>query len=204
MKKFITVISLQTRDLLPLKYIPDDNVKLSVRREVSFPILLAIDNFAEKGEQIEIVPVIIYNSESSDRNYEIFQKELAEIADNKGFTYVMNPVRKDISDNIEINIKLFSDLIGKVNDNDELYACITFGTKPISVVTMMALNYAYKVKENIDVSLIMYGSGKWDGNKLYDVTPMFYIDSAVNHLAKMKLQKPENALRVLLGIDTEG
>lgn len=200
MKKFITTISLQGRDLTPSAYTAADNDELKNEIAVSFPILVAVNNFVSRDENIIISPIVI-NSESSNRNYEIFKNELDEIAKKKGFTYELRPIEKDLGDTIDVMTGLFSKLIGAVEDNDDLYACVTYGTKPISVLTIMALNYAYKVKHNVNVNKIVYGSGPWEGSKIFDVTPLFYIDSAVNSLAKLNLENPEDALRTLLGLE---
>lgn len=200
MKKFITTISLQGKDLTPIAYTAADNDELKNDIAVSFPILVAVNNFVNEGENIIISPIVI-NSESSNRNYETFKNELDEIAKKKSFTYELRPIEKDLGDTIDVMIGLFSKLIGTVDDNDDLYTCVTYGTKPISVLTIMALNYAYKVKHNVNINKIVYGSGTWDGSKIYDVTPLFYIDSAVNNLAKLNLENPEDALRTILGLE---
>ncbi len=200
MKKFITTISLQGKDLTPQEYTAADNEELKCQRQVSFPILVTINNFVEKGEKIIIRPIIV-GSNSASENFITFQNELKSISNEKGFSYEMIPIEKPMDDNIDVDLKLFSNLIDSVDDNDDLFADITFGTKPVSALTIMALNYAYKVKKDVNVNKIVYGSGPWDGSKIFDVTPLFYIDSAINNLANLKLQKPEEALRALLGLE---
>ena len=63
------------------------------------------------------------------------------------------------------------------------------------------MDNSYKIKNNVDIKKIVYGSGPWEGSRIFDVTPLFYIDSAVNSLAKLKLNNPEDALRSLLGLE---
>ncbi|MGN1418851.1 MAG: TM1812 family CRISPR-associated protein [Acutalibacteraceae bacterium] len=200
MKKFITTISLQGKDLNPVVYTPADSNDLKCDKKVSFPILVTVNNFVESNEKIIVSPIVI-NAESSNSNYEIFKSQLEQIAMEKNFKFELRPIYKELGDTNDVMIKLFSDLIGTVSDDDELYACLTYGTKPISVITIMALNYAYKIKNNVDIKKIVYGSGPWEGSRIFDVTPLFYIDSAVNSLAKLKLNNPEDALRSLLGLE---
>lgn len=200
MKKFITAISLQGKDLSPVTYTPADNDELRCGKEVSFPILVAVNNFVQPGEKITVSPIVI-KAESSNRNYEIFKSQLQHISQEKGFLYELKPIEKDLGDTIDVMLKLFSSLIGAVSDDDELFACVTFGTKPVSILTMMALNYAYKVRNHVRINKIVYGSGPWEGSKIFDVTPLFYIDSAINSLAKLKLENPEQALRSVLGLE---
>lgn len=211
MKRFITTISLQGRDLQKTVYSAVDNSALQYDTPHSFPILSAINMSVLHGEKIEIVPIIIKNIKHgnvSNKNYEQFIEQLDRLSADKGFSYkISNVVEKDEDDDIRTLIKTFSDLIGCVHDDDELSACVSYGTKPISTITIMALRYAYKVKKNVSVNTIVYGGVRWNEERtktiaeLFDVTPLFYIDSSIDTLAKMNLEKPEEALRNILNID---
>ena len=119
----------------------------------------------------------------------------------KGFSYEIQPVIKELGDTVDDMLQLFSSLIENVSDEDHLFACITYGTKPISILEIMALHYAYKVKKDVKIEKIVYGSGPWEGSMIYDTTPLFYVDSSIESLAKLKLEHPENALRVMLGLE---
>ena len=97
--------------------------------------------------------------------------------------------------------------------DEELYACITYGTKPTPIVESMALNYAYKLKKNVSVGCIVYGrfmnhnprltaeenEKNKENNGIYDTRALFFMDSMVNKLAEMKAPDPENAIRSMLG-----
>lgn len=203
MKKFFTAISLQNKDLEPSIYLPGDNQEFQCDERVSFPILITINNFVNKGERIIVSPIII-KSTSSNNNYEIFKEELNNISQKKGFSYELRPIYKELGDTIDDMINLFTKLIEVVDDEDNIFACITYGTKPISVITIMALNYAYKVKRDVQIEKIIYGCRDWDNTKKlfsYDVTALFYIDSAINSLAKLNLEHPEDALKAILGLE---
>lgn len=210
MKKFITTISLQGNDLTPMHYNAMDNESLICNKKIAFPILATINNFVSKNEKIIIVPVIIkgkIDGEVSNKNYELFLAELEEMKKDIGFEYDLLPVYKNGDETVDTQIKLFSKLIGVVEKDDELFACLTYGTKPIPIIINMALNYAYKVKENVEIRKVVYGARPWnappgsDIGEIYDVTPLFYIDSAINSLAKLKLTNPEDALRAMLGVE---
>ena len=210
MKKFFTVISLQgKKDLELTHYKCEENKSLDFGDDVvtRFPITLTIRASVKKREKIEIFPIIVDNGEgTTTQNYEFFKSEIAKLSEEKGFTYTMTEIRKGINDTTDEMIKLFLSLIKHVGNKDKLFACITYGTKPMSVVTIMALHYAYKVKSNVSIENIVYGLNNWniEGHPafIHDVTPLFYIDSAVDSLASMKLKDPEKALRLIL--DEEG
>jgi len=97
---------------------------------------------------------------------------------------------------------LFSDINNLIGDNEEIYACITYGTKPTPIIETMALNYAIKLKKNVTVGCIVYGRYMHiddnDNNGIYDTTALFRMDSIVNKLAEKKAKHPEKAIRLML------
>lgn len=204
MKKYITAISLQNR-LSPMLYKAMDNEKFTYNKETAFPIIPLIANFAEKGETIEIISILIGNA-AVDSNYDMFLWELDNISKEKGFEYTLKPIKKNDSEDAETIIKLFADIIKVVDNDDELFACITYGTKTIPIVINMALNYAYKVKNNVVVKAVVYGLKDFSDKtgkrgELYDTTSLFYINSLVEKLAPLKLSNTEETLRMLLGLE---
>ena len=206
MKKFITTISLQFKDLDPMVYTAVDNKDLQYEEPIAFPILSAIHASVQKDEHIIVYPILLMDSSSegvSNHNFELFEKELQALSVQNGFTFEIQKIEHSASDDIDSLLSLFSKMLDIPKDDDMLSACITYGTKPISIVTMMALHYSYKVKTNLDIKHIVYGKRIWGGEakgEIYDVTPLFYVNSAVEHLAKLQIQSPENALRAMLDL----
>lgn len=104
---------------------------------------------------------------------------------------------------IDTQLSLFSDIIEKVTDNEEIFACITYGTKPTPIVINMALNYAYRIKKGVSIGCIVYGRYLHEGRPgiLYDTTALFYMESVVNKVAEMKVRDPEKAIRAMLNFE---
>ena len=77
MKKFFTSVPFQKK-LGKLVYTPANDAKLTYEKEHSLPILNVINNYTEKGEEIE---VIFIASENDDirRNLGEVKKSLAEL-----------------------------------------------------------------------------------------------------------------------------
>ena len=74
-------------------------------------------------------------------------------------------IEAEISQGIVSNLKVAKALLDKIGDNEILHACITFGTKPLPIILFMALNYAYKVRNNTDIETIVYGAKYWGDKK---------------------------------------
>lgn len=211
MKKFITTIPLQIHgQLREIKYDSHDNPRLTYDENCSFPILCAMNGYVGYGEHIEIVTISIENDKQdsvTSANYQLFLSQLKRLAEAKGFSYeiVRNIIKKE-DDSRDTLIKTYSELIESVSDNDQLFACVTFGTKPVSTLTVMALHYAYRVKEKVDICAIVYGGQRFsiDSNnevaELYDVTSLFYIDESVESIANLNIKNPEKTLFAMMGI----
>ena len=64
-----------------------------------------------------------------------------------GFTYPrgIEIVNAPADAGVRSHIETFQRLIEKVEDNDKLYACMTYGVKPLSQILIMAIQYAYRL-----------------------------------------------------------
>jgi hypothetical protein len=202
-KTFVTTIPFQAEgNLKPITYAPDGNSKLAYG-ETRFPIIPVVNGYAEKGDKIRVI-AILTDGENYRHNLEAyFTPELAELAARNGYGFDgVEIVKTANSEDIETQLKLFADIITKIEDGEELYACITFGTKPTPIVVSLALSYAYRLKKDTTVGCIVYGLFRHDGGGhgvIYDTTALFYMDSIVNRLAERKAPNPEAAIRAILG-----
>jgi hypothetical protein len=207
-KTFIATIPFQGKDkdgndmLKPVTYTPAGNSRLTYGA-TRFPIIPLINGYAERGDRVRVI-AIFTDGDNFKHNYETyFVPEVTELAAQNGYTFdgieiVQTPNKEDI----DTQLALFADIIAKIGDGEELYACITFGTKPTPIVQTMALNYAYKLKKDTSIGCVVYGLFR-HGNpvgEIFDTTALFYMDSIVNKLAEMKTPHPEKAIRAMLGI----
>ena len=206
MKKFFTSVPYQKNgELIKAIYRPVGNAKLVYEKAHSLPILNAVNNFTEKGEEIEVI-FIIGENENIKRNLgsvESFLDELVlerELKCRKKYIYYRD------SDDITVMLELYGNLIRCCDDDDEIYSCITYGTKPVPIVQMMAMRYAFHVKKNVYIGMIVYG--KAHGNKqnedsekifdIYDMTSLFYIDDLSEKFSRMAVKYPEKILESLI------
>jgi hypothetical protein len=106
---------------------------------------------------------------------------------------------------MDVQLKLFADIASAIKPNEEIYACISYGTKPMPLVLTMVLNYAHGLIENTSVGCVVYGrlphtddvSG---GSLIYDTTSLFHMNSVVNKLSEMKPDNPIDAIKIMLGM----
>lgn len=203
MKKFITVSPLQMKGGLRTGiYRAVDNSRLAYDREIAFPILTAINGYTEANEEIEVVYFQI-NVSSAIENTNEFKKELELLCREKQLKYNLCII--EIADNnvLETHLDTFHKMIELSEDGDELYACVTFGFKPLSIVEIMALNYACKMKKRTTVNCVVYGQMNFESKEMevYDVTSLYLLDGVIQHLAQANVKDPMKHMEMLLGIE---
>lgn len=214
MKKFFTVVSLQFDEPSPVHYRAVGNSKLQMEETVCYPILPVINGYAEPGEDFRLIAVKPDSSlvkdgsqKITDRNLDILKDQFKDLCDRRGLVCSRGvevlPVISDQS--VATHASTFRKLIDYVDNGDELFCCMTFGTKPLSQALMLAVQYAYRVKNNATISCIVYGDldhskrPPTDGS-IYDVTALTQMDEIVHMLAECGVSDPKSALDRILSL----
>lgn len=200
MKKFIMVCPLQPEGKLnKTKYEVGNNEELEFQDNTSFPIIPVIHSYVEENEEIEVLAILIDN-DNARKNLDIFKQEMEELKAKKPFQYTIKEIETPYKETIDTHYELFVKLIEQMEEKNKLYACITFGTKPISNIIMMALNYGYQMVENVTVECIVYGlmNHVEKTSVLYDSTSMFYMNQTLNKIQRIKPKNPLNMVKMML------
>ncbi len=199
---FITVISLQARNgLEKLVYHPVGFQFLEKERETSFPIVPVIAEHLDRKEEIEVIAVRFKNQDVAD-NYQYFLGELKELGIGEEQIKVVEMPENQNNDTIE---QVFMDLIRAIPNHSEIRACVTFGTKPISVVITTALSLIDKLLSDVEVDGIYYGEiprvdgkAKKEEAKIYDMSILMELGGVINQLYEMDFNDPLSSLEQLL------
>lgn len=209
MKKFFTAIPLQVQEpLQKYKYESVDNSKLNMSEKTSFPIIPIINGYAQKGETIRVIALVTGNP-VGEKNYKELCEEVESICDIRGLTCPKGVEKIVIPENqnVATHVSTFQQMIDFVEDDDELFACMTFGTKPLCQAMLMAVQYAYRIKQNTSIECIAYGEIKrpndkeseWVG-RIYDMTALIQLDEIVRVLAERKTQNPKAMIDRILDL----
>ncbi|GHU52406.1 hypothetical protein AGMMS49975_08110 [Clostridia bacterium] len=208
-KIFISVIPFQGQDkegndlLKQLIYTPSGNSRLEYG-ETRFPIIPLINGYTENGDKVRVI-AILTDGENYKHNYEkYFITEIDAIVETKNLDFAgIEAIQVSANEDIDAQLALFGKIIDKISDGEDIYACITYGTKPTPIVETMALNYAYRLKKDVSIGCIVYGQFPHKGEprgKIYDTTALFFMDSIVNKLAEMKVPNPKAAIKLMLEV----
>ncbi len=203
MKKFFSSIPLQKQGYLdPYRYEPVGNEKLRMAQKTCFPILAAVQAYVQSGEAFRLFAVTP-DTDDGRRNLDKLRQELQILCEDHGFVcergVELVPAQTD--ERVSCHMDTFQRLIDYAEDDDELFACITYGTKPQSMAVLMAVKYAYRVKKNASLGCIVYGQIDRSAGEqafIYDETALVQMDEIVRLLADRGAQDPKAVIRSLL------
>lgn len=200
-KKFIFTAPFQQKDvgLHKTNYSSTDNDLLKTDLKTSFPILVAINGYVKPNENIDIL-VIKPNYVNTDESILLFEEELKCLSKQINFTYNINIIKMEYDESLDVLLALFKGLLLNINDNEDIFACITYGTKPIPFIQIMTLNFAYKIRKNTDIVAIVYGAYDHFNKtaRITDVTPLFYMDAIINEMSKLNMDNTNDKIITLL------
>lgn len=211
MKTFLSIIPFQYHgNFHAYKYVAADNQRLAYNHETHFPILAAINGYCEKGDEVRVI-VIGEDNENSRINAKTFETEfnylcsMNELSCPNGIETIIVPTEDDVSR----QISTFQTLIDMICDDDELFVCMTYGTKPKSSTMLLATQYAYRIKNNVSISCVVYGqvdrsqSGgdhTKDRASIFDMTSLIMLDEMIRVMADEKVQNPRKLLETILSL----
>lgn len=209
MKKFITVIPLQVQgQLRRYHYQAVDNSRLQMDGPTSFPILAAVNGYVQPGEKFRLL-AIAADSEDGRRNCAVLQGELEKLCRTKGCPCPqIETIPAPADEGVAAQIAAFQRLIACVEDDDELFVCVTYGTKLLSQVTLMAVQYAYQAKKNTSISCVVYGQIDRSGGqeperwaaRIYDETALLQLGEIVRVLVQRGTADPRAAVDEILSL----
>ena len=217
MKKFLTVVPLQPVDwkngavvsdmLKEGVYEPVGNPALEYGA-TRFPIIPVINAYAEAGESIEVLAVLMGNGKPALHHLKQLEDEIDALKSQKGFECEIKRVPVNYAGDVGTMVQVFRSLLDYFDDGDKLYACMTYGNKPIPIAEFMAINYAYRVMKDVLIGCLVYGemdhSTKPSALKIFDITALIHLDETVRLLADSGARDPLSIIDGLLELSKGG
>ncbi len=203
MKKYYTTISQQAKESLKLvHYLNPGQSPILEYGETHFPIIPLIANTVKSGETIHIYAVKPAY-ERTEYCLAVLQEELKSLSEKICFQYELEIFDTPQSEVIGNHLDLFTRLVDSSSDDDQIYADITFGTKPIPMILLMFMTFAYKHRKHAEIEHVVYGAMNHEEHtsSLYDVTALFFMNSVVNQLDSEKISDPAAIIRKLIDLN---
>ena len=199
-KVFITAISLQGGKGLEKGIYKPDGIEFSSNIETSFPIIPIIKEYMGRAEDVKVIAIRTENNDVKD-NFEAFLAELAELKIQED---QVEAISIEENQNKTIGFSALMQIIDEIPEDSLVYADITYGTKPMSVIILYAMNFIEKLKD-AEVAGIYYGElprdkgvSKWEKAKLYDLTAFKYLSDVIEQLNGLAISDPRTALKNII------
>lgn len=183
LKTYITTVPLQGK-LDPMLY---QRERTEAPTATCFPIVQVIRDTLEPGDTVRLLAIRQENADTA-RNYQRLLEELAQL----GITEEqVEPVPLPEDQRPETLIGLCRDLVDALPQVTRVYACITYGSKSIPVVTLTALTCAEATHTELEVGGVYYGevrreNGKVVGARLYEMAALYQLAGLVGTMRDSK------------------
>lgn len=201
MKKFLMVTPQQPDGMLrSVQYEAVDN-ELLAYGYTRFPILPVINGYADAGETVTLV-TLTQDYLYCHRNLESLRDELRALEKSRGIRIELESILVPYDSGVLSVVHCFQELIDRIDDGDQLFACLTYGTKPIPIALTMALQYAYRIRDDVCVECCVYGdidrTVEPPRPRIFDITSLIKLDEIVRLLAEQKVAHPEDIIRQIV------
>ena len=202
MKKYLLVTPQLSAEMLAEHvYEPADNRDLAYG-STHFPAIPLINASTEEGDEVKVISVT-YDTPNCHRNLGLLEEEVARVCSERNATYILESIEVPFDDSIKAILNVYQQLIVRVEDGDELYADITYGSKPMPIVLTMALQYAYRTKKNVSIECVTYGQishhKETKDATIYDVTALVQLDEIVRLMADGNISDPAGVIDLIIG-----
>lgn len=215
MKKFFTIVPLQGRPtetrpgfLKPCTYTAQGNQHLiqgATKRETHFPIVPTIAGYAKAGETIQVIAVGDVDNEDVAYNLGLLKAEVATVQAENGFTLRNGDVTFEglsSDQGVDTQIDNFQKMLDYMEEGDELFLCITFGTKVQTLGLKLAVQYGYRILKDTSIGCVVYGqldrSQTPPVSRLYDETALLQMDELLHSLAERQVKNPKEMLKTII------
>lgn len=183
LKTYITTVPLQGK-LDPMLY---QRERAEAPTATCFPIVQVMRDTLEPGDTVRLLAIRQENVDTA-RNYQRLLEELAQLGIAKE---QVEPVPLPEDQRPETLIGLCRDLVDALPQVTRVYACITYGSKSIPVVTLTALTCAEATHTELEVGGVYYGevkreNGKVVGARLYEMSALYQLAGLVGTMRDSK------------------
>ncbi|MCM1440541.1 MAG: hypothetical protein NC131_15280 [Roseburia sp.] len=212
MKKIVFSNLPMKKELHKFKYSVDGNSTIEYDGEVIFPVNSVLAKTMKKGDKVKVVLLSKTDIEGNSAvNAGLFQKELNEINRTIGADIEYITLATPFEETKDVHGTLLRDMIGKLEEGAEIIGDVTYGPKPLPIIMFSVMNFAerfFKAK----IRNIVYGKVDFVDNNsgtgktkpinpvLYDLTPLYYLNSVTNAMQYKNSEEAVKALDMLLDL----
>ena len=196
---FITNIPMMGDRLKKGIYESADDYGIDTNVETAFPIIPVIKAKQEDGVETKVI-ALRFDNPNSRTNMEMFFDELESVGVSRDqvVDIAVEENQKDVT-----GINIFLSALKEIDDHSDVYACVTYSTNIMSMMSMYLLDSLEYLKDNVKVQGVYYGEvQRLDDQEqrrlFYDITNLVFLNHAIKEISDLKLSDPEKMLEKLL------
>lgn len=183
----IVIATLPMRGGMEKRVYPvDGNALIESEKPIYFAVNPAATRGLKKGDEVKIVLLQTKGGDNAgEENAKLFSDEFDSF--NEAGAKVQAQILSRKFDESKTNFRFtFKNLIEQFEAQDEIFADVTYGPKPLTVLIFSAILFAEKCLDcqvrNIVYSKVEFAGGKVkEGTqKIYDITALYQINSFTN------------------------
>ena len=185
----------------PVIYPVDGNKAVEYEKPIRCPVNGILAKTMKKDEEVKVIYIMTIGKNSfCEQNKKAFIEELEAINGEIGAVLSYDTVEIEFLATKQTYNKLITDLADKIPDNAELYADITYGSKPEILSLFCALRFVEEFR-NAVVQYFVYGkaernkeTNELEDQMIFDITSLYYLFSL---MGSMRASDAESASKKL-------
>lgn len=198
------------KDLHAFCYAAEGNSTIQYDGQVIFPVNSVLAKTLRKDERVKVILLSKDDPENNSAvNLQKFQDELDAINQRIGAKIEYKNIMTPFVETRDIHEELLRSIVGELEDGAEIISDVTYGPKTLPLLLFVAMRFAEKYfrckTESIvygKVNFVDDGSGTGKTKPidpvLYDLTPLYYLNSLTDSLECESSQEAVRALDLLL------
>ena len=200
---YITSIPMLGRKKLnKMNYIPQDEILCDKDYKTAFPIISVIKKTMDSNVDNKVIAIRMKNSDS-EYNLKLFEEELRNINVDPNCIVC---VELEEDSRYATGVDMFLQLAKEIENDSYVYACITYGTKIMSMVITYVLSSIEYLKRNVVVRSVCYGQVDRMNDeviraRIWEVIGLLRINELVKTLFEARFDNPMKALEELLNVE---
>ena len=182
------ICNIPTEDCVTAGYEGKDIILI----ESYYPINLLLHQTINAGDELKFILLIKKVKDTFyEKNITCYKKEIEDICRTTGAK------AEFVSIDLEVGKyeQLMKRLVDEIDTGAHIMVDITYGSKDIPIVIFSALNFAEKFLK-CEIDNILYAQGA----SIYDMSPLYYLDSVTNIIRCDEPDKAKQMLKSLLEI----
>lgn len=207
MKKTIICNIPMKKDVHHCVYQSSDSSIPSSEKAVMYPVNAYLESVLSVDEEVKLVLLLKHdknNEEYYKRNADNFVEEFCTICGRNAADVEVKLIETEFEEEKLVHEKLLKEIVAEIDDNSNVVADITYGSKDVPIVLFAALTFAEKYL-NCMVDEIVYGQATIKNNmpsntKLCSMLPLFLLNSVVNLIQCADTTKARRMLDALLSL----